>query len=77
MQLLFDMFSTLTSLELKLNVVKTEKFLMYGYNAGPPMAIPIYTVLPYCAIMQAIPMSKQGNCVNNAPEFLHGNWSSS
>ena len=23
---------------------------MYGYNAGPPMAIPIYTVLPYCVI---------------------------
>ena len=23
---------------------------MYGYNAGQPMAIPIYTVLPYCVI---------------------------
>ena len=23
---------------------------MYGYNAGP-MAIPIYTVLPYCVIL--------------------------
>ena len=23
---------------------------MYGYNAGPPMAIPIYTVLPYCVM---------------------------
>ena len=23
---------------------------MYGYNAGPPMAIPIYTVLPYCVV---------------------------
>ena len=23
---------------------------MYGYNAGPPMAIPIYTVLLYCVI---------------------------
>ena len=23
---------------------KNEYFLMYGYNAGPPMAIPIYTV---------------------------------
>ena len=23
---------------------------MYGYNAGPPTAIPIYTVLPYCVI---------------------------
>ena len=27
---------------------------MYGYNAGPPIAIPIYTVLPYCVIMQVI-----------------------
>ena len=23
---------------------------MYGYNAGQPMAIAIYTVLPYCVI---------------------------
>ena len=34
MQLLFDMFSTLMSLELKLKV-KTVNILMYGYNAGP------------------------------------------
>ena len=44
------MFSTLMSLEdgliLKLKV-KTEK---YGYNAGPPMAIPKHTVLLYCVI---------------------------
>ena len=24
---------------------------MYGYNAEPPIAIPIYTVLPYCVII--------------------------
>ena len=31
--------------------IETESyFLMYGYNAGPPMAILIYTVLPYCVI---------------------------
>ena len=31
--------------------IETEsKNLMYGYNAGPPMAIPIYTVLPYFVI---------------------------
>ena len=24
--------------------------LVYGYNAGQPMAIPIYTVLPYCVM---------------------------
>ena len=23
---------------------------MYSYNAEPPIAIPIYTVLPYCVI---------------------------
>ena len=40
------------------------------------MAIPIYTVLPYCVIMQTVPMSKQVNCVNIEPEILHGNWSS-
>ena len=37
------------------------------------MAIPIITVLPYCVIMQTVPMSKQ---VNIEPEILHGNWSS-
>ena len=30
---------------------KNKTILMHGYNAGPPMAIPIYTVLPYCVIM--------------------------
>ena len=34
-------------IELKLKV-KTANILMYGYNAGPPMAIP---VLPYCVIL--------------------------
>ena len=48
-RLLFDMFSTLMSIDLKLKV-KTEHFLTYGYNAGPPTAIPIYTVLLYCVI---------------------------
>ena len=24
---------------------------MYGYNAEQPIAIPIYTVLPYCVII--------------------------
>ena len=36
-----------SQIKLKLKV-KTVNILMYGYNAGPPMAIPIYTVLPYC-----------------------------
>ena len=30
---------------------KNSNILMYGYNAGQPMAIPIYTVLPYCVIL--------------------------
>ena len=38
--------------------VKTENFLMYGYNAGPPMAIPIYTVLPYCVIQSLYSLSR-------------------
>ena len=29
---------------------KNKNFLMYRYNAGPPMTIPIYTVLLYCVI---------------------------
>ena len=40
MQLPFYMFSTLIFLEDRLKV----KTIMYGYNAGPPMAIPVYTV---------------------------------
>ena len=37
-----------SQIKLKLKV-KTVNILMYGYNAGQPMAIPIYTV-PYCVI---------------------------
>ena len=40
--------SLIDRLKLKL---KVKTFLMYGYNARPPMAIPIYTVLPYCVII--------------------------
>ena len=29
---------------------KNSNILRYGYNAGQPMAIPTYTVLPYCVI---------------------------
>ena len=48
MQLLYlDVIGSQIELKLK---VKTVNILMYGYNAGPPMAIPIYTVLPYCVI---------------------------
>ena len=34
---------------------KNSNILMYGYNAGQPMAIPIYTVLPYCVIYTVLP----------------------
>ena len=43
-----DVIRSQTEMKLK---VKTENFLMYGYNAGPSMAIPIYTVLLYCVIV--------------------------
>ena len=43
---IFSTFISLYRSQIDLKV-KTENFLMctYGYNAGPPMAIPIYTVL--------------------------------
>ena len=51
MQLYFDMFSTLMSLEDRLRLkLKVKINNMYGYNAGLPMAIPIYTVLLYCVM---------------------------
>ena len=63
MQLLFDMFSIVMSIELKL---KTENFLMYGYNAGPPMAILIYTVLPHCVILlQDLSAPCYSRCASN------------
>ena len=43
------MFSSSMSLEDRLRLKLKVKTDMYGYNAGPPMAIPIYTVLVYCA----------------------------
>ena len=30
---------------------ENRNFLMYGYNAGPPIEIPMYTVLPHCVIL--------------------------
>ena len=47
-----------SQIELKLKV-KTVNILMYGYNAGPPMAIPIYTVLPYCVIDIAMKIDRR------------------
>ena len=48
MQLFFYLLSTLMSFKVRLRLKLKVKTLMCGYNAGPPMAIPIYTVLPYC-----------------------------
>ena len=47
------MFFTLMSLkDIEIETEsKNSNILMYGYNAGQPMAIPIYTVLPYCVIL--------------------------
>ena len=46
---------------------KNKNFLMYGYNAGPPMAIPIYTVLPYCVIRLLEPLQylQRTHCVRH------------
>ena len=38
-------------LDVLIEIETENENLMYGYNAGPPMAIPIYTVLPYCVII--------------------------
>ena len=35
---------------------------MYGYNAEPPIAIPIYTVLPYCVIDDLLTLNNPGFC---------------
>ena len=48
----FYMFYTLMSLKDRLRLKLKVKTLMYGYNDEPPMAIPIYTVLPYCVIIR-------------------------
>ena len=38
-------------IELKLKVIIEISLCMAIYNAEPPIAIPIYTVLPYCVIL--------------------------
>ena len=46
-QFLFDVFSTVMSPK---DVLIETEGEYHGYNAGIPIAIPIYTVLPYCVI---------------------------
>ena len=45
---LFYMFSTFMSLEDRLRLKLKVKTLMYGYNAGPNTAIPIYHAINNC-----------------------------
>ena len=40
-------------------IVENWNILMYGYNAGTPIAIPIYTVLPYCVITMTMLVGSQ------------------
>ena len=44
---------------------------MYGYNAEPPIAIPIYTVLPYCVINRNVGKYRtiDHNCVRTVGGF--------
>ena len=51
MQLFFYLFSTLMSFKVRLRLKLKVKTDMYGYNAGPPIAITIYAVLLYCVIL--------------------------
>ena len=39
---------------------------MYGYNAEPPIAIPIYTVLPYCVMYRM-----QTTCIHDRDGHVH------
>ena len=61
---------------------ESKNFVMYGYIAEPPMAIPIYTVLPYCVIsatlvvhgQQSVSSIAQNNalCAIYYYQLLHG-----
>ena len=42
-------FSHVLHLDVLRRQIESE-IVMYGYNTEPPIAIPIYTVLPYCVI---------------------------
>ena len=49
---------------------------MYGYNAGPPMAIPIYTVLPILhvrVIMQVTATKSIHTIIQELMNLLHRN----
>ena len=68
------MFSTLVSLEdilrLKLKVKTNISFC----NAGPPMAIPIYRVLPYCVIIMQLTATKSIHIIiQELMNLLHRN----
>ena len=44
---------------------------MCGYNAEPPIAIPIYTVLPYCVIVGYVHTFTAANIKSQNPGSLH------
>ena len=53
---------------------KNKHFLMYACNAGPPMAIPIYRVLPYCVIIMQLTATKSIHIiVQELMNLLHRN----
>ena len=43
---------------------------MYGYNAGQPMAIPIYTVVSYCVIDRGhVEFYRRGSLAHTRPNY--------
>ena len=44
---------------------------MYGYNAEPPIAIPIYTVLPYCVIGFTLSPLTHKMCIYRNDSVVH------
>ena len=76
MQLLFLHVLHLDVLRRQIEIESERKnyyFLIYGYNAGPPIAIPIYTVLPYCVIIMQVVTKKSIHIIIQVlMNLLHG-----
>ena len=69
--ILFFMFSTLISLEDRLRLKLKVKF---GYNAGQPMAIPIYTVLLYCVMYIVGHLTLSGHEPRTGSNYIYRIW---
>ena len=54
-----------------IHIIMRVNILLYGYNAGPHMAIPIYTVLPYCVIQELMNLL-HGNKLSPWEDFPFG-----